>query len=153
MDETENFKNVFGPQENYPYFNQAKAFPFRPKSTTIEMVNAAWCADASLLVYVKNAEFVKNELKEKAGLEAECVGFGGHRVQYFIAHNEKFVLVSFRGTEINEREDVLDDAQWYLSDSKQGGNVHTGFKKSLDSVWEKRCQTWLSLLTSQSLFS
>ena len=148
MDETENFKNIFGPKKDYPYFNQAEAHPFRPKSTTFEMANAAWCADASLLVYVNDEDFVKKPLKEKAKLDAECVGFDGDRAQYFIAHNKDFIIVSFRGTEITAIKDVMDDALWYLSKSDQGGQVHTGFKNSLDSVWTELYKRLIELSTN-----
>lgn len=142
MAEQLNFEQVFGPNREYHYFKHAKTAPFRHNATSFEMVNAGWCADASLLAYVNDENFVVNTLKDNAGLEATCMGFertGSHGTQYFIAHNAEFVIVCFRGTEISEKEDVLIDAQWNLVESGQGGRVHNGFMKALNSVWEELC--------------
>ena len=139
MEKLLNFKEVFGPQTAYPYFQHQQMHPFRYASQRFEIVNAGWCADASLLVYINDPDFVAKTWKDRAGLEAECVGFdrtGPHGTQYVVAHNMDFILVSFRGTEIKEKEDILTDAKWIPVDSGQGGDVHQGFKDALDSVWD-----------------
>jgi len=50
------FKRLFGPQINYPYFCKRAGLPynFQCDADSFEMVNAAWMADAALLAYVPN---------------------------------------------------------------------------------------------------
>lgn len=136
-----NFKDLFAPNMIYKYFDKAKDYKFKARSNKFELVNAAWCADASLLVYVKDVKFVQDNLG-KAGLTGECEGFDKPGVQYFIAYNNDFALVSFRGTEVSEKEDLWADAEWNLTEAKEGknvliGKVHAGFQKTLDLVWDR----------------
>jgi hypothetical protein len=150
MPDHPNFEDIFRPKKNYPYFAKAREYPFRHSATRFEMVNAAWLADASLLAYVREADWVIRCLKEKANLEAQCIGFEEKGTQYFIAHNNDFVLVSFRGTEVMEFEDMLTDAKWHMEPWGYGGQVHAGFKEAIAKSIGSGLFKSLDVLTAQS---
>jgi predicted lipase len=109
-----------------------------------DMVNAWWLIEACTLSY-SEADFVRPRL-QKAGLP-EVKFFTGESTQCYVANNDDFVMVVFRGTEIRKRPgksdirniiaDLKTDVDLLLKDSGQGGKVHEGFKKALDEVWEK----------------
>ena len=77
----------------------------------------------------------------------------GESTQCYVAHNDDFVIVAFRGSESRKREgahgrgihyivaDWLADLNIDLVDSGQGGSVHQGFKEALDEVWNTQDQT------------
>jgi triacylglycerol lipase len=72
--------------------------------------------------------------------------FSGTGTQCYVADNDNFVIVAFRGTEIRKKDEKSDflnivadlktDFDILLVDSGQGGKVHKGFKEALDQVWE-----------------
>ena len=84
---------------------------------------------------------------QKAGL-SEVKFFTGNSTQCFVANNDEFTIIVFRGTEIRRREgrsdfgniiaDLKTDADIILAESGQSGKVHRGFKHALDEVWEKK---------------
>ena len=130
------FSKLFDPNERYHYFHEheSKENTFQSQSETYNEVNAAWLADASMLAYCKDA-FVKEELR-KVGLEA--VFFkqeGGEGTQGIIASDNEKILVIFRGTEIQELQDLFYDLLFFPW-SEGGGYVHLGFKWGLDAVWD-----------------
>ena len=148
------FDQLFGPQLNHPYFLNKKKKPYRFNWQTNEFtrVNAAWMADAALLAYVPNhlddfdnfkltkeqktrckSGLVKERLK-RAGMN-RVKFFNNNGTQCFVADNDDWVAVSFRGTEVNETIDVGNDLGFLLK--KEGkGSVHKGFQAALDAVWK-----------------
>jgi hypothetical protein len=108
------------------------------------MVNAWWLIEASTLAYAEE-DFVRPRF-QKAGF-TEVKFFSGNGTQCFVANNDDFAIIVFRGTEIRKREgrsdfgniiaDLKTDADIILAESGQGGKVHRGFKHALDEVWEK----------------
>ena len=150
------FDRLFGPQINHPYFCKRSGAPNRLQydSDSYEKSNAAWMADAALLVYVPNPldnlknfdldslnkvgwnnNFVKEKLK-KANFPGVKF-FNRKGTQLFVAHNSKTVVVSFRGTEVKELRDLLYDGKFTTSD-EGAGKVHGGFQAGVEAVWKSR---------------
>ena len=137
-------KNLKPPYPEYDFFADAAQHPFRHDSQRFELVNAWWLAEISTLVYDAPAA-VADMLKKRAGFtEVESFDRGG--TQCFVASNEQFAVVAFRGTESDLRRedpnlrhvlvDIMVDFKIRLVDSGQGGRVHRGFKEALDFVWK-----------------
>jgi triacylglycerol lipase len=131
--------NLFPPNLDYAYFENAERYPFVPRPavgrTAVQPVNAWWLADASLLAYA-TPEFAKLVFA-RAGLTG-FDSFDALTTQAFVAHNDDFAIVVFRGTEIKSVgvvRDVCLDLELELVDSGFGGKVHAGAKENLDSVW------------------
>ena len=133
------------PYPDYPYFEGVDFYPFRYRATWFDMVNAWWLIEASTLAYAEE-DFVRPRF-EKAGL-TEIKFFTGSSTQCFVANNDDFAIIVFRGTEIRRRKgetdyrniiaDLRTDADIMLTNSGQSGKVHRGFKDALDEVWEKK---------------
>ena len=136
------------PNYKHEYFKDSDAHPFLHSTSNFELVNAWWLAEASLLAYA-NPEFAASRFS-RAGLElAGQQPFSGLSTQCYVAHNEDFVIVSFRGTEVpklREDQDLLEvlksslndifaDARFALVDSGRGFFVHRGFQAALEEVW------------------
>ncbi len=128
-------EELFPPNKNYQYFENFTEHPFKDKSEQFQMVNAWWLADAALLSYAEK-NFVEHEF-QKAGLTSNF--FSGKSTQCYVAHNDNFVIVAFRGTQVNDFRDIVRDiytnAKFNLVDSEQGGFVHQGFKDGLNEIW------------------
>ena len=136
--------NIAPPYPKYRYFHGAAAYPFRPRASTCDMVNAWWLMEASTLAYAEK-DFARKKFQQ-AGL-SEVEFFSGPSTQGYVAHNDDFLILVFRGTEIRPRPgqsgfdnilaDLVTDADFRLVDCRQGGKVHRGFNEALDEVWEK----------------
>jgi triacylglycerol lipase len=132
------------PYPDYSYFQGIETYPFRPHADGFDMVNAWWLIEASTLAYA--GEDFAREKFHHAGLP-EIAFFNGNSTQCYVANNDDFLILVFRGTEIRRREDRSDfsniiadleiDAAIALVESEQGGKVHRGFKEALDEVWER----------------
>jgi triacylglycerol lipase len=134
------FKNIRPPNKNYKFFEDRQHHPFKPEATTFELVNAGWMADFVLLAYDKKKTIQKRF--DDAGLTADgfVMEFFSRRVtQCFVANNNKFVVVSVRGTEIdNLRGAIVDwcrNFQMRPKPDDSGGLVHEGFMKDVAEVW------------------
>jgi triacylglycerol lipase len=131
------------PYPDYRYFDGFDLYPFRHHATTFDMVNAWWLIEASTLSYSEE-DFVTPRF-QNAGLP-EVKFFTGESTQCYVANNDKFVIVVFRGTEIRRRPgrsdyrniiaDLKTDLDFVLADSGQGGKAHRGVQKALDEVWK-----------------
>jgi len=130
------FRGLFSPNTTYHYFKDAGIRPFLHTSNKYQSVNAWWLAEASLLVYVRDRAFISQALAQ-AGLP-HCRFFENHCTQSFVAHNNCFAIVCFRGTEVSEVQDILTDLNLPLTDNHGQGQVHSGFKKALDIVWSQQ---------------
>src|SRR5438067_246968 len=140
---------------------------FDRESKDFRMVNAWWLADVSTLVYdnptrVKDellkAGFTRVEFTDSA-LENQV---GQNDTQCFVASNDDLVVVAFRGTESGLRPEEDRDPEgrkrppdfthifndWLVTNSNfklvpfdskgaNKGQVHNGFKRALDDVFDK----------------
>jgi triacylglycerol lipase len=133
------------PYPDYPYFQGHESRPFRHLTTMFDMQNAWWLIEAATLAYSEE-DFVTPRF-ETAGLPEVRFFDGQHTdTQCYVANNDQFVIVAFRGTEIRKRPeapdfrniatDIKTDANIWLVDSGQGGQVHQGFKKGLNELWD-----------------
>src|SRR5206468_5752984 len=79
-------------------------------------------------------------LESEAGVQMTPFTGPNTNTQGFIFHNNDFIIVSFRGTQIDKIGDFLADLQTdleFFPDAEPGGGrVHHGFKKAIDDVWE-----------------
>jgi hypothetical protein len=149
-------ETVLPPNEDYAYFENSGSHPFDSKAEGFSMVNAWWLAEASLLAYA-DVHFVTARFAE-AGLAVE--GRQPFTVrgstQCYVAHDEDFVIVAFRGTQVlkpgasvnflNVLRDFYVDAKFTLVDCAEGGSIHKGFKTALDEVWEDQVSPHLDRL-------
>jgi triacylglycerol lipase len=136
-------KNLAPPYLDYEYFKNSAQLPFRHASNVFDMVNAWWLIEAATLVYAEK-EFVTENFKKNAGL-SEVKFFSGKSTQCFVAGNDQFAIVAFRGSEARLRESDADPrhviADWMADFDflpvpwDRGGKVHRGFKEALQEVW------------------
>jgi triacylglycerol lipase len=137
-----NWKNLRPPYDWWDFFKDAELHPFRFRSTGLDMLNAWWLIEASTLVY-SDPEFVQVTFA-RAGLPMVRF-FDAKSTQCFVASNENFIIVAFRGTETRLRSkqpddddivnDLMTDVRIFLVPCERGGKVHEGFKQALDAVW------------------
>lgn len=135
-------KNLSPPYLEYDYFKGSHSYPFQYEATSFNLINAWWLAEASTLVYA-GEEFVRSKF-QRAGLP-NVKFFNKHGTQCFVAHNDKYAIVAFRGSEIWKKRESLDldevmadletDVDIRLIDWPQGGRVHRGFMEALYEVW------------------
>jgi hypothetical protein len=135
-------REVKPPHPNYICFEDKDkdGHQFIPNATGFELVNASWLADFAMLAY-GDEDFIKTRF-DRSGLTA--AGFdlkfiSGETTQCFVAHNSESVVLSFRGTEINNFIGAFDDwrrnMELIAEPDESGGLVHLGFRKDLKEVW------------------
>ncbi len=156
------FKNLSPPFTDYDYFQGYQNYPFQVEATSFDPINAWWLSEASTLVYA-DEDFVKPRFSQ-AGLP-KVRFFNEQSTQCYVAHNDQFAIVAFRGSEIWKRNEKFDfnkviadlkaDVDIRLTDWPQGGKVHRGFKEALEEVWldlfqyvqqldRKGCKIWMT---------
>ena len=136
-------ENLAPPYPDYQYFENSDQLPFRYNSNVFDMVNAWWLIEAATLVYAEE-KFVAEKFRDNAGLP-EVEMFAGKSTQCFVASNDRFAIVAFRGSEARLRAsdkdprhvitDWLADLDFLPEPWDHGGNVHRGFKNALQEVW------------------
>jgi hypothetical protein len=128
---------VLHPEDDpaYQHFEDALNVPFQTVAGTFSRINAWWLADAALLSYWP-PDAARRIFNDQAHLESESV----QRLdtQAYVAWNDAFALVAFRGTQPDSLIDVLADAgialkEWDVRDER----VHAGFKAALEVVWDR----------------
>jgi hypothetical protein len=135
-------KNLSPPYRDFVYFQGSEEYGFEAQATSFSLINAWWLAEASTLAYA-DEEFAKSRFKT-AGMTAVKF-FDKQSTQCYVANNERFAIVAFRGSEIWKKRETFDldkiladlraDVDIRLVDWPQGGKVHRGFKEALDEVW------------------
>ena len=141
----EKFDQIRPPNYNYSYFEDFANNPFRPDATGYELVNAGWLADFALLVYGDDT-FIQKQA-EQAGLTT--AGFtikfiSVDTTQCLVAHNDKFIVIAIRGTEIDNFWGAVSDwavnLEFELKEDESvesGGRVHEGFIELINQAWPK----------------
>ena len=156
------FKNLSPPYKDHDYFQGGQKYGFRFNATSFNLINAWWLAEASALVYA-GEDFVNSRFSA-AGLP-EVKFFTNQSTQCYVASNDRFAIVAFRGSEIwkkkektdlsEEVSDLKTNIDIRLTDWEQGGKVHRGFKEALDEIWPdllpyirkiqgKGCKIWIT---------
>jgi triacylglycerol lipase len=134
------YSQIAPPNANYTYFEHKERYPFVAGATGFNLVNAGWMADFALLAYGDEA-FINGKL-ERSGLTAagfKLKLFSRQTTQCFVAHNEEFAVLSFRGTEIDNFMGAF--ADWVRNldfkpvDDASGGRLPRGFAQDIAAVW------------------
>ncbi len=130
---TRDLRFVLHPESdaNYVHFENGAQHPFTASQSAIGRRNAWWLADAALLSYwapdIAIARF------RSAGLDASFVPSNG--AQCYVSVAAQFVIVSFRGTQVDEWQDIYDDSRFKLVEwGSSGTRVHQGFKEAYERV-------------------
>jgi triacylglycerol lipase len=132
------FHQIRPPNDNYTYFEDFANNPFRPDATGFELVNAGWLADFALLVY-GDAIFIGNHTLGLAAAGFTITPKSVMTTQYLVAHNDKFIVVAIRGTEIDNLWGAISDwavnLEFELKNDDSGGRVHEGFIELMNDAW------------------
>jgi hypothetical protein len=123
---------VFHPESDaaYVHFENAAANAFVANPPDFPLVNVWWMADSALLSYWPPDQ--AGQIFSSAGLQSTFVKVAS--TDCYLAWNDAFVIVAFRGTEPDEWSDVLTDVKIRLVPWTVG-QVHRGFKEALESIW------------------
>ena len=156
------WKNISPPFKKYEYFRDHAEYGFEPDAISFNLINAWWLAEASTLAYA-DEDFAIPRFG-KAGLP-QVRFFDKLSTQCYVANNDRFAIVAFRGSEIWKKEgkfnlqkafaDFKADVDIRLTEWPGGGKVHRGFKDALDEVWfdlltyiihldGKGCKIWMT---------
>ncbi len=95
-------------------------------------LNAWWLSEAALLSYWEG-NTASARFRDQAGLRSEL--FEKEAIACYVASNDAFTIVAFRGTRPNEKADVWADINFIPIKWPKGGEVHEGFEEALDVVW------------------
>jgi hypothetical protein len=99
------WKNISPPFKDYRYYDHVEVYPFEHISKAFSPINAWWLSEAATLVYA-DEDFVRIRFR-KAGM-SQVVYFNKDSTQCFVASNDKFALVVFRGSEIWKKKEKFD---------------------------------------------
>jgi triacylglycerol lipase len=127
---------VFHPERdpNYVHFENSASNPFEADPAGFPRVNVWWLADSALLTYWGEADATR--IFATAGLEAELLKEGS--TDCYVAWQNDFVIVAFRGTEPDEWQDMLTNSKIRLVPWRHGsGKVHRGFMEANAAIWPK----------------
>lgn len=105
---------------------------------------ALLCADMSRLAYYDEAP-LKRTIKKMGYLDNTSTfkKFDNDGAQAFcLKINPQTLVIAFRGTEPDERSDIVADIKAWQHQSEVGGNVHVGFKHEVDKLYPQIIQ-WL----------
>ena len=115
----------------YAHYEGSDANPFEPAAAGISRMNAWWLAEAALLAYWPPAIAIARF--RAAGMESAFIEQRG--VQCYVSVAPAFAIVSFRGTEVDDLQDVFDDARFALVRwNEAGAKVHHGFREAFDRI-------------------
>jgi triacylglycerol lipase len=120
-------KLLFEPETNptgYVAFEDALEFTFQP-DRAVSRINAWWLADAAWLAYGHDFAAMTTILRERAGLD-RCVEIGAGGTHGFVAANDRFAVVAFRGTQPKDWRDIFDDIR-FAPVPFDVGHIHLGF--------------------------
>jgi hypothetical protein len=142
-----------GPHD-YEFFQHSADVPFAPERGEYNPAHAFYLSDCALLAYSNhNSESeVENEIRPPL---ARMFGAPPHvkvfiglaycwkqpipddRIQCFVAHNNSWGVVAFRGTLPESIPNWLTDADCVLEEDRGPGSirVHQGFRNALDCLW------------------
>lgn len=139
------------PTVDHVYFEHIADHPFQPSDTDYSLTKAWWLAEASLLAYADES-FVRQRFGQ-AGL----LGEQGMRLRFFVglrrgtqcyvADDDRFAIVAFRGTQIESFPDPILHLKLRLVNAvdcatdldcrlSPGTHVHLGFSGALDEIWD-----------------
>jgi triacylglycerol lipase len=112
---------------------------FQPSAIDFNFSNAYAMVQASSLAY-----------QDAEAIEAQAIAWGFPKVKFlssgptqgYLMANDHAIVLAFRGTEGKNRKDWLTNLNFDRTETHHG-DVHEGFSKAVDRVWEL---LWLNLL-------
>ncbi|KXJ39638.1 MAG: hypothetical protein AXA67_11230 [Methylothermaceae bacteria B42] len=104
---------------------------FNPLAKSYDSTNALALGHAANLIY-EDDDKISETLDLWGFTESRYLNQGG--TQGYLASQDKMLLIAFRGTELDQLEDILADANVALYPGPVG-QVHVGFLHALDQVW------------------
>jgi triacylglycerol lipase len=125
---------LFEPQQNptgYVPLEHASVFAFEPAATAHSRVNSWWLADAAWLAYWHDADAVARVFRDRAGMTCQFASIDG--ADAYLASCDGFAIVTFRGTQPGDWNDLFDDAL-YAPVRWDVGHAHSGFGRRLDKL-------------------
>jgi pimeloyl-ACP methyl ester carboxylesterase len=124
---------VFHPEHDtsYKHFENGARHPFQPDPDNgVPRVNAWWLAESALLTYWGDKDAI--EKFAAAGLTAKFLRAGA--TDCYVAWRDGLVIVAFRGTQPDDKRDLLTDLNIRFM-PRRAGRVHCGFMEALDDIW------------------
>jgi hypothetical protein len=127
-------KLLFHPEDDvdYVHFEDSATNPFQPDPPNFSRVNVWWLAESALLAYWANPS--ASTIFRQAGLQSTFMKEGS--ADCYVAWQDQYVIVAFRGAEFDEWKDVLAPAKFELVPWNVG-RVHRGFKEAFEGIWPK----------------
>jgi hypothetical protein len=155
-------QNLFYPPRQYTYFERAAEVPFAAAGA---VAKAAWAADAAMLAYARYGEKPMTDAEldlnfGRAGLTYKKIGdWNAPGTQAVFGVCDAFAILAFRGTERDDPDDLVSDADLLLvhePDYRPAAQdpgpalghlafvahlfaepclVHRGFQLALNQVW------------------
>jgi len=126
------FAALFGPRREYDYFALASAHPFPGDARDFGPLLATRLADAALLAYVPEREFVRDAFARGGFTDVRF--FLRRRTFAMAASAGDAVVVAFRGT--NSIERFPQNLKILLAPEGEG-KVHGGYREAVDLIWPR----------------
>lgn len=160
-------QNLFYPPQKYTYFERAGEIAF---GTASPVAKAAWAADASMLAYARYGQDRMTDVDldrnfRRGGLDYTKIGgtpadWNAPGTQAVFASCDGFAILAFRGTERDDPDNLLSDADIILAHEPDyrpapgdpvpalghlafishlfamPALVHRGFQSALNQVWD-----------------
>lgn len=130
------------PSYEHRYFQDWKSHRFNPDATTFNGCNAWWLSEVALLAYA-DVEFIQKVFDEAELHEtgAKVRTFQKESLWCFVAYTEQTLLIAFRGTELqnfwDSVQDLMTDFNFFPVSDGAGAKVHRGFLSAIESVWQE----------------
>ena len=107
-----------------------------PLSTQLDLVSAVQMAEFSALAY-QNPESIQAALSSKGFHQWRFFSAPRTDGQAYVAWNNSYGILAFRGTEPDSWKDFLTDARFKLVTWNGKGRVHRGFAESFEELWSE----------------
>jgi hypothetical protein len=124
----------------YSFFERVDQHPFEPGAGGLSLRNAWWLMDAAFLSYSPEADIRQAFDRPLFGSPVAVRFFFGLRsTQCYVASNDEWIVLSFRGTQVDDFwASVIDwsvDARFVPIADGHGDAVHAGFLSATLEVW------------------
>ena len=136
-------------------YKQALGPVFNPLATKLSYENAFWLAQFAKWAYLSPTD--ASAICKQEGYESIPDGLirvsGSRDTQYLIAHNEKVIVLAFRGSEQNVQDwygDFEFEKLYWDDNNKTLGQVHKGFRLDYDSVKAELIKSIQSLINTSN---
>ncbi len=122
---------LYYPEKLSLFTQDSNSFEIETQNKKFSLKNSWWFANLAHLAYF-DKDKIKQKLK-KIGFKFETF-YDINGTQAFIASSKKILVVSFRGTQIDEKKDLLTDIDIFLTTIKGDAQVHRGFVRGYNMV-------------------